>query len=650
MHVLLLFFILLLPFHDALGAVREYALDDDPNGTMLGPYLQIIEDGSQSLTLPEAVQAFDQESKFREWGSNANFGLSRSAYWIRFALVNSRDQPLDVVIESSFPITDSARLHDSATLIGVAGDQESFRDRTIRSRQPAFLVRVQPGKTVYFLRVQTTGGSQAPLKVWSPANFHRHNLFQYCIISFFLGCFAFVGLYNFFLFINLRDRTYLYYVIFIFWNIMYQLSYFGLSQEVFFILGLQNPVPNEIMVASVDIILLSLFLFSQAFLKIEQSLPKLSWPLKILALMSFANLLNTLFVSVFWGNVFCLLTSCFNISAYFLAGFLLVRKGSKSAFWYTIAFASYLAGAGFTVINIAGLMPANILSYWGQITGGVVEGILLSLALADRFNEFRKQKYEAQKRLLALSAQKDHSYNQLAKVVYPHQIKSIEMGEELETTMPTQSGEGIVICFDIIGSSKLKHIRLKDFLEASIHSCLGLLQHNYDPTRMEANGYRIKELGDGFLCSIGYPFSAPPDTNSADLALAMAKGFVKKLEENAHAFQFDFPIYCGIGIAMGQLQGYYPKTSPKEYDIFGRGIVLATRYESIRKEIFGQTGQHSIILHTGIFNSLTFDQKKKFAKYRLDGDFKIRDDSEATEFYYQLIPYGQSGEKNQEAA
>ncbi|SMF36912.1 adenylate/guanylate cyclase domain-containing protein [Pseudobacteriovorax antillogorgiicola] len=230
-----------------------------------------------------------------------------------------------------------------------------------------------------------------------------------------------------------------------------------------------------------------------------------------------------------------------------------------------------------------------------------------------------------------------HSYQQLSKIIFPHQIEMIRGGMNLEETMPTQKQEGVVIAFDIVGSSRLHHPRLKEFLEASIHDCLDILSENYDSKAMASNGYRIKELGDGFLCSIGYPLANPTEESNSDLALKLSYRFIENLEDHVVHYGFNEPVYCGVGIAKGELQGYYPKTGTKEYDLFGRGIVLATRYEAMRKKIFAKATGHSIILQSEVYQSLSSSEQESFNSVCLSGNLKVRNDDGAQTLYYRLV-------------
>ena len=58
---------------------------------------------------------------------------------------------------------------------------------------------------------------------------------------------------------------------------------------------------------------------------------------------------------------------------------------------------------------------------------------------------------------------REHLYKQLSKLVYPHQLQMIKLGEELELTMPLKEGKTIVNVFDVQKSSEIRHEKLRNF-------------------------------------------------------------------------------------------------------------------------------------------------------------------------------------------
>lgn len=231
-----------------------------------------------------------------------------------------------------------------------------------------------------------------------------------------------------------------------------------------------------------------------------------------------------------------------------------------------------------------------------------------------------------------------HAFKQLEKVFYPHQIKMIRRAKELEQTMPTFSGEACVICFDIIGSSQIQHEKMKKFLRNIFARCNAIMMEGYNGIDMAARGYRIKEMGDGFLCSVGYPFHSPSGSLAKD-ALDLALQFHEVFHDEVLLLEYDKPIHCGLGIAYDAISGFYPESGAKEYDLHGRAIVLATRYEAMRKTLFPQKPPASVlILQERVWSSLKADERRDFIKVDLRASgLTVRDDPNATKLCYRLL-------------
>jgi hypothetical protein len=81
---------------------------------------------------------------------------------------------------------------------------------------------------------------------------------------------------------------------------------------------------------------------------------------------------------------------------------------------------------------------------------------------------------------LKFTRENEHAFNQLKKMVYPHQLNRIRSGEELEQTMPTTSAQACVLSFDIIDSSKIQHVNAKRFFRNTFTRCNEIISEGYD--------------------------------------------------------------------------------------------------------------------------------------------------------------------------
>lgn len=265
----------------------------------------------------------------------------------------------------------------------------------------------------------------------------------------------------------------------------------------------------------------------------------------------------------------------------------------------------------------------------GFLIGASIGFVVRSLI----FTVFRYKFYFSQQETIL----RTHAYKQLEKIIYPHQRTLIESGAVLEETMPVGWGDACVLAFDVIESTKIKSPNVRLLLQNVLKRCHAIMMENYSPEQREANAYRIKEMGDGFLCSVGYPFRGPSGHQKETLAITLAQRFIQVFHEEASRLASEEQIYCAVGIASGGIDAFYPQSHPKEYDIYGLPLILATRYEAARKELFLVMPRSSIIiLQPQVYEKLDPQLQGDFTRFDLLS-FKIRDDNQATCLFYQAF-------------
>ncbi|HYX36188.1 MAG TPA: 7TM diverse intracellular signaling domain-containing protein [Oligoflexus sp.] len=303
-----------------------------------------------------------------------------------------------------------------------------------------------------------------------------------------------------------------------------------------------------------------------------------------------------------------------------------LRVGDRSARFFVAGWTAFLLGNVGTLLNT--IFWGNELLNWTAVFGFCAEVCLFSFAIGQKVR-LSEEKFHNESK---------HAFSQLEKVVYPHQLQRMKSGSDLESTMPTFVSEAFVISFDIIASTKIRHENVKEFLRQIFRRCNEAMMEGYNPASMRANAYRIKEMGDGFLCSVGYPFQSKTGDVAKD-TLDLAKRFHLIFTEEVQNLGYHESIACGIGIASGELAGFYPVSGTKEYDLYGAAIVLATRYEQMRKVIFeGQPPGSILILQERVFTGLNSLSRQGFMEYDLKRNgVVVRDDAGAVKLYYRML-------------
>lgn len=469
------------------------------------------------------------------------------------------------------------------------------------------------------------GLGTAHYRVEDSQSYHRNSFITATFRGLCLGVLGIMALF-FLFFTRESNRVFLIYGSFILANILYLESNRSLVAELLGIRGGPYAFSSwstvVLVFGTLTQVLACIFFIS--FYEIKTEHPRLYKALRWLLWLMALEIPVVIF-NVPYRYVYC--------STVILIGSVLVELiaiwfSAKRGGIYHLVLLGYtviLSCGQYYVLALYGMIEPNNL--WGQdvhLIGSTIEVFLFSIATSRKLNHA----YAVQRK------EKEHVLSQLEKIVYPHQLERIRHGASLEHTMPTGKGEGCVLSFDIIGSSRIQHERVQDFINQVIEQCVFAMHERYDASALTADAYRIKVVGDGFLCSIGFPFGTPDGQSPVDAAVSLALRMVKTFKAVEREFNYQEPIHCAIGLAFGPLEAFYPKVGTKEYDLFGSTIVLATRYEQLRKQLPDPENSDFIILQEDFYKVLSAEWKPLFSCIELvERRIRVRDDNGARRAY-----------------
>lgn len=233
-----------------------------------------------------------------------------------------------------------------------------------------------------------------------------------------------------------------------------------------------------------------------------------------------------------------------------------------------------------------------------------------------------------------------HLSHELSKIVPLHVIPLLRAGTELEKCMPVGEHEAVALVFDVVGSTRVAHPGFRMALETCMARFFEAINQGYSAERLEATGYRIKEMGDGMICSVGFPFRVPSGLSMDSVALQLAERMCAIFREEMSRLGTSEPIHCGIGLARGLVEGFFPQAGQKQYDLRGAPLTLATRYEAMRNPVYRQFGQQGsvIFIHDAVYQKLPAPQQREFQQWdpSLPGQ-QIRDDDKATRAWFKFV-------------
>ncbi|MCC4283430.1 EAL domain-containing protein [Marinobacter salarius] len=348
---------------------------------------------SEQMDLREAL-ASDRWQSLE--GESPNFGYIRDTVWLRVpvsAIPSDRK-----LLEIRYPQLDDITFYLIEN--GVVrqristGDHLPFAQRQIQHRNFLFSFETDPlSDYQVFLRVRTQGAMQIPIRLWDPRTYFEATSIEDQMHAIYYGILIMVIFFNLFIFLALRERMYLLYVL----STLSYLMFIGsLNGSTYQLLWPESPwLHNQTMVLTVPVALIFTLLFSRAFLNLRVTSPRMD---KLVWYMVLVNVVVAVATFVTDYSVASRLTVALAIPSCLLLtvmGPIQWIRGNPQAGYYTIAWGLLTLGSAITAANKYGFVPNSFVTAYGIEIGSALEAVLLTIALAARLYQEREDKVRA---------------------------------------------------------------------------------------------------------------------------------------------------------------------------------------------------------------------------------------------------------------
>ncbi|MRD48188.1 PAS domain S-box protein [Caenimonas koreensis DSM 17982] len=364
-----------------------------------------LEDKGAKLTFDDILKPETQAAfkPLQQTGPGANFGLTTSAIWLRVKLVAAPYAPADWLLEVAYPPLDSLQVYSPEGLRfekQAGGDLLPFGSRVVPHRNHVLPIKLMPGAdNVVYMRIHSEGTVSAPTTLWRPQALWAHDQATYSALALYFGLLLGLLLYNFLLFLSVRDVAYLVYVGFV--------ASMGIGQAALTGLGGQFLWPELTWWNSVSppagLSLTAVFglQFARIFLASRKRMPRIDW-FYLLQLAGWsaafiASLTLPYTVSSYMVTVLAVLS----VATMVAVGVISVKRDYPGARYFISAWTLLLIGVVTLSLHNTGVLPSNAFTANALLIGSALEMVLLSFALADRINVARRFKEQAQARIAA---------------------------------------------------------------------------------------------------------------------------------------------------------------------------------------------------------------------------------------------------------
>ena len=320
--------------------------------------------------------------------SRANIGYSSSAFWLRVVVETDADEPTTWLLEPARP-PDYAELHGEGQPLRRAGIAIPAAERDVRARTVAFRLDLPAhARRTLFLRIASNDTMDLGLKLTEAEVFADRERVENFLAGAYYGLVVGIVLYNFFLFVSTRDRSYILYVVFQSSLVLAQASldrfawlylwsgWWWFAQRSDEVLG--------------SFVIFTAIRFTMAFLETRARWPRLHRALSVVGVgavaLSFAALVKDNDV-VKLGMAGCFLVA---VALLLVTGAIGVRQRVPNAPFFLAAWSLFLLGAITHVLSAIGVLQIpGAMSLGGFKLGSAAEATLLSLGLGNRIRLLR---------------------------------------------------------------------------------------------------------------------------------------------------------------------------------------------------------------------------------------------------------------------
>ena len=382
----------------------------------------LYQDATQKLTLPE-IQKMDSIGQFKTISPKTVLAYSSDISWIKVVVSNPEDKSCNFFLRYKKAFTHLVHFYE----IGKDSVRESISGYSIPdsckeviANAICFPLSLSPRSTnTYFLQIISPYSKEVEISLIDRRQLDKderdYDIFAGAIIL----ALIVISLYNMFLGIGLKDSMYFHFVITNIGDTFCTAAMLGVMPIVFpFLPFARSPFFNAVSIGLFGALSAN---FVIHFLKLKQNHKLWYWILVfVIAVELFAIVHGT--ISWYWFKGTYGLISPINligIPITFAVCIVAYIKGSKDARFLFLGWLFLVVGAIIKILSLLGTIPDSWLSDHFVFIADVMESVLLSFALADRYNRMQNEKLQLEidlrtkeKDLTLLAANNKVRYNE----------------------------------------------------------------------------------------------------------------------------------------------------------------------------------------------------------------------------------------------
>ncbi|MBS1487483.1 MAG: receptor [Bacteroidetes bacterium] len=356
-------------------------------------------DASNSISF-STISSPEFSSNFQRNRSYQNTDFKRNAsYWINLSFISKHTEKFwilefyDQTIDSIIAYVPYHGKHKKIVL----GDHQRFTSRLFPHKNFEIPLYLQNNElSTYYFKVKSHEFADMRIALRSTNYFTYYSLNEYYLYGMFYGMILIVALYNFMVYLAIREMKFIYYIFYILSVAFYAMSYDGIGFQY---LWKNSPRFNDWAVGvSLYLVILWALVFTRRFLSTRAHAPQLDKVLRgIIIIRSVWFIISiTLFPQLLSFRTLEIIP----LSLIFLTAINVWVGGYSPARFFVIAYGILFLGFFIRILVYFNLIPFTIVTHYSLHFSFVFEMLFLTVALGDRIRILKDNRDRALKRII----------------------------------------------------------------------------------------------------------------------------------------------------------------------------------------------------------------------------------------------------------
>jgi signal transduction histidine kinase len=420
-------------FSSAFSQNVDYVYNEKEHLLKIDSGVAVFVDESKQLKIEDVVkQEFILNS-----AKVPNFGISVDRIWMRFQVHNQTDErDLFLLVAQSSLDRISLYTKDQHGKWGefTLGSYKKYSNRFVDIPDYAFPVSIPFNSSKeFYISIQSKDQIQVPIYLGTERAMSRFALNNSIVFGIYLGIIVIMALYHFFIYFSVEKVSYLFYILFILTVGLVQMDFQGYAFKFLW--------PNSPWMASNSSFLVPMLsglftaLFVKRFLYTKFFTPKLNVGINIYMLLCVSaasiGLLGYHFVGVQLLQAIALIGAIYAM----IIAFIIMKKDYRPAKFFLIAFAIFFVSIIVFVLRNFNVVPYTLFTSYILEIGSTIQIVLLSFALADEINSYRRAKEQSQAHAFEVLKENDR--------IIKEQNLTLEKEVKIRTSALSESNENL---------------------------------------------------------------------------------------------------------------------------------------------------------------------------------------------------------------